>query len=216
MLSVALSVTVVQLVPPATPAQADDGPSADSSDAAWQAWAQDAFDEAEATDWAALSAAEGCRLLDVTVSELVDERANAERGAPADLAVPVVERTEECEATATSARGGAATTAMASGCAATSGPGSLCLARSGSYVTTSFRYDGGGTVTAFLKIYAPSSLSGCPTGPALATGASQTYEDGTRRSLSVYAPDRDGYSSHVWRHVGAGIHSDWGAVCATL
>lgn len=200
----------------AVPVQAGDTPPESMSDAEWATWAEHAFAEAEATDWAALAAADGCRLLEVSVSELVDAQANAERGAPADLAVPVVERTEECGAAPASARGTDATAALVSGCSVTAGPGQLCLTRSGSYVTTSFRYDGGSTIRAFLKLYAPSTLSGCPTGPTVGTGASQSYEQGTRRSLSVYAPDRDGYSSHVWRHVGAGIHTDWGAVCSTL
>lgn len=197
-----------------TPAAADSGSVDDLSDAAWYALADEAADEVEATDWAAVSAAEGCTLVDVSVTEVVDPEANAAAGAPEDLAVPVVEREEICPTSTTTLR-----TAVSAGsdCSTTSGPGTLCISRSGSYVSTSFQYNGSGTISAFLKLYKIStSASGCPTGTALATGSEQSYSNGTRRSLSVYAPSYGGYSSHIWKYVGLGVYTDWGSACGNL
>lgn len=204
-----------------SPAAAETGDADDRSDAAWYALADDAVDEIEATDWAAVSAAEGCVLLDVTVHEVVDPEANAAMGAPADLAVPVVEREEDCSSRPGSLGSDLAfdndartTVAPGSGCSTTSGPGTLCISRSGSYVTTSWRYTGSGTISAYLRLYKISSgASGCPTGTTLATSSTSTYTNGVRRSLSVYATSYGAYSSYVWRHVGLGHYTSWGAAC---
>ena len=196
------------------------------SDAEWYALADDAAAEVEAIDWEQMSAADGCRLVEVDIREVVDEAANAEAGAPEDLAVPVVERLEVCtpltsalvadDDARTDGDKGAAVSA-GSDCSGTSGPGYLCISRSGSYVTTSWRYDGSGTVKAFLKLYRISaSASGCPTGSALATSSTSSYSDGTRRSLTVYAPSYSGYSSHVWKYVGLGVYNDWGSACGAF
>jgi hypothetical protein len=207
-----------------TPASADS--DAEVSDADWYAMADDATAEVEATDWAAVSAEDGCRLVDVEIEEVVDSELNEAMGAPADLAVPVVEREEVCggltsdravsdESRTTS--GLESMVSRGSDCSGTSGPGYLCISRSGSYVTTSFRYDGSGTIKAFLKLYRiSSSASGCPTGSTLATSSTSSYSDGTRRSLTVYAPSYGGYSSHVWRYVGLGVYNNWGSACGVL
>jgi len=207
-----------------TPAAADS--DTDVSDADWYAMADDATAEVEATDWAAVSAEDGCRLVDVEIDEVVDAGANAAMGAPADLAVPVVEREEVCGgltsdrvSSAESRTAGSldAMVSRGSDCSWTSGPGYLCVSRSGSYVTTSFRYDGSSTIKAFLKLYRIStSASGCPTGSTLATSSTNSYGDGTRRSLTVYAPSYGGYSSHVWRYVGFGVYNNWGSACGVL
>lgn len=209
----------------ASPASAD--VQDDLSDAEWYAMADDAVAEVEATDWAEVSAEEGCRLVDVDIREVVDEAANAEAGAPDDLAVPVVERVEVCQpltSALTASSDGARTDGSmgvtvdpGSDCASTSGPGYLCISRSGGYVTTSWRYDGSGSVKAFLKLYRISaSASGCPTGSTLATSSTSSYSDGTRRSLTVYAPSYSGYSSHVWKYVGLGVNTDWGSACGAF
>lgn len=207
-----------------TPTSADS--DADVSDADWYAMADDATAEVEATDWAAVSAEDGCRLVDVEIEEVVDSELNEAMGAPADLAVPVVEREEVCggltsdQAVSGDSRTTGSLEAMVSrgsDCSWTSGPGYLCISRSGSYVTTSFRYDGSGTIKAFLKLYRiSSSASGCPTGSTLATSSTSSYSDGTRRSLTVYAPSYGGYSSHVWRYVGLGVYNNWGSACGVL
>lgn len=173
--------------------------------------ADDAAAEVEATDWEALSAAEGCQLVDITITEVVDADANAEAGAPADMAVTVVEREEICETGAATAM--RTTAARANGCSTTSGPGTLCISRSGNYVSTSFQYNGSNTISAYLRLYKIGSTSGCPTGDVLATSSTQSYSNGTRRSLSVYSPASGAYSSHIWRHVGLGHYTDWGAAC---
>jgi hypothetical protein len=203
-------------------AAADDGDAIASQppDGAtdWSSWAADAAAEAEATDWAAVSRAAGCVLTGVQVQGVVDPVANAAMGAPADLEVTVVERTEECDG-APAARGltleGTAAEA-AGGCASTHGPGTVCLGRSGSYVTTSWRYTGSGTIDAYLRLYRVPSTSGCPTGTAVGSSATQTYTNGTQRSLSVSSPTVQGYSAHVWRYVALGSYTDWGAACGVV
>lgn len=215
----------------AAPATADAEDEGDLSDAEWYAMAEDAAAEVEAIDWAEVSSDDGCRLVDVDITEVVDEAANVAAGAPDDMAVPVVERVEVCDevTTARSVDSGAmsggeslagalgTTVARGSDCSRTSGPGYVCISRSGSYVTTSWRYDGPGTVRAFLKLYRiSSSASGCPTGSALATSSTSSYSDGTRRSLTVYAPGYSGYSSHVWKYVGLGVYSNWGSACGAF
>lgn len=206
------------------PAAADTGGTelSDLSDAEWYDLAEDAAAEVEATDWAAVSAADGCELVDVEIAEVVDADLNAALGAPEDLAVPVVEREETCPTTLGSDLqfdDGIGTTAIPRGsdCSTTSGPGTLCISRSGSYVTSSFRYNGSGSISAFLRIYDISpSATGCPTGDTIATSSTSSYSSGTRRSLTVYAPSWDGYSTHVWRYVGLGHYTDWGAACAAM
>lgn len=196
-----------------TPAAAADPADDKLSDASWYALADDAADEAEATDWAAVSAADGCELVDIEITEVVDPVANAAAGAPSDLAVTVVEREEICSTSSTALRTAAA---RASGCSTTSGPGTLCISRSGNYVSTSFQYNGSGSISAYLRLYKIGSTSGCPTGDVIGTSSTQSYSNGTRRSLSVYQPSSGAYSSHIWRHVGLGHYTDWGAACANL
>lgn len=211
-----------------TTAAADDAGSGEVTDATWYALADDAADELEATDWEALSAADGCELVAVEITEVVDPVANAEAGAPEDLAVTVVEREEVCGGSLTPAlafhgRGesidGAPRAAVAPGsdCSGTSGPGTICISRSGSYVSTSFQYGGSGTISAFLKLYRiSSSASGCPTGDTIATSSTSSYSNGTRRSLTVYAPSYAGYSAHIWKYVGLGVNTNWGSACGVL
>ena len=202
-----------------TPAAADD--TDEISDDAWYALADDAADEIEATDWEAISAADGCVLVDVTVREVVDPQANTDAGAPEDLAVPVVEREEVCPSGTTTltsdlAFGGDMQTNVSPGsdCNGTSGPGTICISRSGSYVATSWQYNGSVTVSAYLKLYDISTgASGCPTGDSLASSSTSSYSNGTRRSLTVYSPSYDGYSSYIWRYVGLGHYTAWGSAC---
>ncbi|HLV54537.1 MAG TPA: hypothetical protein VKY71_03055 [Actinotalea caeni] len=203
----------------AAPASA--GTGADEIGAAeWYEAADDAVAEIEATDWAAISAQQGCRLVDVEVTEVVDPELNAAIGAPADLAVPVVEREERCgglDSSMVAGSGLRTTVAPGSDCSTTSGPGTLCISRSGSYVTTSFRYNGSGTVKAYLRIYKiSSSASGCPTGTTLATSSTASYSNGTQRSLSVYAPSSGAFSSYVWRYVALNHYTAWGSACGVL
>ncbi len=220
-------VSATSLLGMSTAAAAEASDGSDTDDTSAQEWADvadAAAQEAASTDWAAMSAAVGCVLVDVEVTEAVSEEINAALGAPEDLALPVVEREERCSGDArptqapTTQSGVEARLAMAgSDCAATDGPGQVCISRSGSYVTTSFQYAGSGTIRAFLKIYdTPDGASSCPTGTTLATGATSTYSDGTRRSLSVYAPQSGGYSAHVWKYLGVGINTNWGAACGDL
>src|SRR5690606_41036111 len=126
----------------AAPASA--GTGADEIGAAeWYEAADDAVAEIEATDWAAISAQQGCRLVDVEVTEVVDPELNAAIGAPADLAVPVVEREERCAGLDSSmAAGSGLRTPVAPGrnCSTPSGPAPLSIAGSGSYGTASLRY----------------------------------------------------------------------------
>ncbi|WP_420111431.1 hypothetical protein [Pseudactinotalea sp.] len=196
-----------------SPATASDPAADERSDDSWYAWADDAADEVEATDWEALSAADGCELVDLTIAEVVDPVANAAVGAPEDLAVTVVEREEICSTSSAALR---TASVRASGCSTTSGPGTLCISRSGNYVSTSFQYNGSSTISAYLRLYKIGSTSGCPTGTVLATSSTQSYSNGTRRSLSVYSPSSGAYSSHVWRHVGLGHYTDWGAACGNF
>lgn len=204
----------------AVPASAD--ADTEVSDAEWYELADDAADEVEATDWEALSAQDGCELVDIEIAEVVDPELNAALGAPEDLAIPVVEREEHCPTTFGSELvfdDSAGTTALPRGsdCSSTSGPGTLCISRSGSYITTSFRYSGSGSIKAFLRIYEISSgANGCPTGDTIATSSTASYSSGTRRSLTVYSPSWDGYSSHIWRYVGLGHYTSWGSACAAM
>lgn len=212
------------------------------TDAEWYDLAEEAVADAEGTDWGAVAQASGCELVSVTVTEVVDPVANAAQGAPEDLAVPVIEREEDCGPLVTvlgegseaagpgvedgttddggdEAAGGdnAIDVGRGSDCSGTDGPGTVCTYRSGSYVTTSFRYSGSGTIRAFLKIYdIPTSASGCPTGTGLATGGVYSYSDGTRRTVSVYSPRYDAYSGHVWKYVGVGVYTNWGAACGII
>lgn len=204
----------------AAPATAD---AEDPSDAEWYALADEAVAEVEATDWAALSAQDGCKLVELEITEVVDPELNEALGAPEDLAVPVVEREEMCAGLDSSlvfdggerTDGGMGTmVSRGSDCSSTSGPGRLCIARSGNYVSTSFRYSGSGSIKAYLRLYDIStSASGCPTGSTIATGSTSSYSYGTQRSLTVYSPSYDAYSSYIWRYVGLGHYTAWGSAC---
>lgn len=207
----------VALAVPAS-ADSDDVGTVDApmSVAQWHDWEQDSAAEAAATDWEQVARDAGCELTAVRVRTVVDPVANEAMGAPSDLEVTVVERTESCGSSAPLAARTMAAESAAGGCSGTHGPGTICIGRSGSFVTTSWRYTGSGTIEAYLRVYRVGSTAGCPTGTALGTSATQTYTTGVQRSLSVSAPTVQGYSSHVWRYVGLGAYTDWGAACGTL
>src|SRR5699024_11553217 len=98
--SLALLVTGASLPALAQAPIVDDAanPAPERSPGEWRAWADDLRAELEATDWAALSQADGCELTSVEIVDVVDAQANAEAGAPADLALPIVQREEDCAA----------------------------------------------------------------------------------------------------------------------
>lgn len=223
--SLALLVTGASLPAAAHAPLADDvaGPAPDRSPAEWRAWADDLRTELEATDWAALSEASGCELTSVEIVDVVDGQANAEAGAPADLALPVVHREEDCAAALAEGIDAPAAappsfTALgaqvaASSCRGVTG-GRSCIARSGSYVTGSYTYYGSGTTSGFSRLYRVSSLSGCPRGTTMATSSDSTLGYGGRSSVTA-ALGAGKYSMHFWRKVLIG-HSDTGGACAAL
>ncbi|MPV49648.1 MULTISPECIES: hypothetical protein [unclassified Pseudactinotalea] len=190
------------------------------SHAEWQAWAGDLRAELEGTDWAALSRAAGCELTSVSLTEVVDPEANEALGAPADLALPVVEREEHCAPglaagafTQQAPMPAGAFAAAAGSCEGVTG-GRACISRSGSYVTGSYTYYGSGTTNGFSRLYKISSLSGCPRGTTMATSGSSTLGYGDRSSITT-ALGTGSYSMHFWRKVFIG-HSDTGGACAYL
>ncbi len=211
------------------------------SPAEWSAWAQDLRTELEGTDWGALSAAQGCELTSVRIVDVVDPAANATLGAPDDLALPLVQRQEDCGEAIAAGRplsaAPAPTTLSVPGdlgdraddrpeappaaslaaagleCDGVTG-GRACISRSGSWVTGSYTYYSSGSTSGFSRLYAISSLSGCPRGTTVATGPSSTLGYGDRSSVSGVLGSGN-YSMHFWRKVLIG-HSDTGGVCAYL
>ncbi|MFI2105389.1 hypothetical protein ACH436_19005 [Isoptericola sp. NPDC019693] len=203
-------------------------PAPGSPASEWEAWAAQERAAAEATDWKADSAARGCTLEDVTISEEVDRDYNLAMGAPADLSTHRVDLLEDCNdattvaedgATASrTATAGASTLALPSGnrCASTSGPGTMCLSKSSGRVYASWQYRGSGSVSGFLRVYRVSSgASGCPTGTTWLTGAGSTWSSGDTRTISKTRTTAGGYSAHIWKKVTIG-HTDWGGVCSVL
>ncbi|QOR72019.1 hypothetical protein IM660_07195 [Ruania alkalisoli] len=195
-----------------------EAPDAESTDAEWNEWADALEEEVRTTDWAADSAARGCELVSMDIRHTTVPE---ERGGPAGLTVPVVERTEDCTETtsisqspSTQNRTTATYSAMASACAGTSGPGTICLSRSGSYVNYSFTYHGSSSPTGFLRLYERSSSSGCGTGTTVDTSVSWTFGSGQTRSWST-PTGYDHYAASFWRKTTFG-HTNWGTVCDTL
>ncbi|UFU04111.1 hypothetical protein LQF12_05860 [Ruania suaedae] len=190
-----------------------DTPGQESTDDEWRAWATALEEEVRITDWAADSAARGCELVSI---DITDTTVPEDQGAPAGLTIPLVERSEDCT-TASSLSQQRATgsfSALASACTSTSGPGTICLSRSGSYVTSSFTYRGSSSPNGFVRIYQRSSSSGCGTGSTIATGGSYTYSNGETHSVSAYA-GYGHYSGSFWRKTTFG-HTNWGTVCDSL
>jgi hypothetical protein len=207
-------------------------PAPGSAAGTWEAWAADERADAEATDWAADSAARGCELIDVTITDEVDVGYNRAMGAPDGLSTHRVDLEEDCsdasmavtEGAATkdgSARAvddGAAAYAVPSGnrCSSTTGPGTMCLSKSSGRIYASWKYSGSGSVSGFIRVYRiSSSSSGCPTGSTWLTGSESTWSSGTTRTISKSAGSYGGYSSHFWKKVTIG-HTNWGGTCAVL
>ncbi|MEL7977728.1 hypothetical protein AAG589_17820 [Isoptericola sp. F-RaC21] len=199
-------------------------PAPGSPASEWESWAAQERADAEATDWEADSAARGCTLEDVTISEEVDRDYNLAMGAPADLATHRVDLLEDCgdaaaaDTASRAATSEASTLALPSGnrCASTSGPGTMCLSKSSGRIYASWQYRGSGSVSGFLRIYRVSSgASGCPTGTTWLTGGSSTWRNGDTRTISKTRTSAGGYSAHIWKKVTIG-HTDWGGVCSVL
>lgn len=191
------------------------GPTASQSE--WQEWSQDLFTQARSTDWAADSARRGCELISVDiVSTTVPE--GTWEGAPADLQVPVINRTEDCSVGAegpAAANAPAVRSARSGGCSSTSGPGTICLSRYSNYLTASFTYRGSGSPDGFIRIYDRNTSAGCDTGATLATSSVSSYRPGQTRSVTGYAPGHGPYSASFWHDLWIGS-SNWGTVCRTL
>ncbi len=231
--ALALGIALVGATGPASAGQPTETPPGmpdDGSVQEWEAWAAQDRADAEATDWAADSAARGCELIDVTITDEVDPDYNASLGAPADLATARVELEEDCsaasmavtedDATKSGARslddGAAYSVPAGSRCSSTSGPGTMCLSKSSGRIYASWKYRGSGSVTGFMRVYRiSSSSSGCPTGSTWLTGSERTWSSGTTRTISKTAGSYGAYSAHFWKKTWYG-HSDWGGTCAKL
>ncbi|WP_418275305.1 hypothetical protein ACNHYB_10575 [Isoptericola jiangsuensis] len=214
-----------------TEASTDQGdlPAPGSSDARWEAWAAEDRATIEATDWAAASAGRGCELVELEIVTEVDAAYNASVGAPADLATARADMVEDCDnptAESLAKKAGAngllatdvSTTAIGSGstCATTHGPGTICISKSSGIVYNSWRYDGSGSVSGFLRIYKiPTSSSSCYRGSTWLTGSDMTWSSGMTRSIGKTRAGYSGYSAHIWKKVTIG-HTDWGRACAKL
>lgn len=230
--ALALGVTLTAVAPSQASTTAENlpgVPAPGSPASEWEAWAAQERAAAEATDWKADSAARGCTLEDVTISEEVDRDYNLAMGAPADLATHRVDLLEDCDDAATAVTDGtttasraatseASTLALPSGnrCAYTSGPGTMCLSKSNGRIYATWKYRGSGSMTGFLRIYRVSSgVSGCPTGTTWLTGPSSKWYSGDTRTISKTRTSAGGYSAHIWKKVTIG-HTDWGGVCSVL
>ncbi|WP_402469581.1 hypothetical protein [Isoptericola aurantiacus] len=200
-------------------------PEAGSPRAVWEAWAADERAEAEATDWEADSAARGCELDEVSISDEVDVSYNRAMGAPDDLATHRVDMVESCDGPAATGgttlrtgEGTVSTLAIGSGsdCDSTSGPGTVCIYKSSGRIYASWKYRGSGSVSGFLRIYRiPTSASGCYRGDTWLTGPERTWSSGMTRSISKTRTSYSGYSAHIWKKVWIG-HTDWGSTCSKL
>lgn len=231
--ALALGIALAGAAGPATAGQPAENPSGvpdpGSSAQEWQAWAARDHADAEATDWAADSAARGCELIDVTITSEVDPGYNASMGAPADLATARVELEEDCSAASMAVTedaqksatrslddGAAYSVPAGSRCSSTSGPGTMCLSKSSGRIYASWKYRGSGSVTGFMRVYRISSGSdGCPTGSTWLTGGERTWSSGTTRTISKTAGSYGAYSAHFWKKTWYG-HTDWGGTCAKL
>ncbi len=230
--ALALGVTLTAVAPSQAASTAENlpgVPAPGSPAGEWEAWAAQERAAAEATDWKADSAARGCTLKDVTISDEVDRDYNLAMGAPADLATHRVDLLEDCDEAATAVDDGASTAsraatseastlALPSGnrCAYTSGPGTMCLSKSSGRIYATWKYRGSGSMTGFMRIYRVSSgVSGCPTGTTWLTGASSKWYSGDTRTISKTRTSAGGYSAHIWKKVTIG-HTDWGGVCTVL
>ncbi|CAM3430963.1 hypothetical protein [Isoptericola cucumis] len=226
----ALATTAGSTAAVAAPENLPGVPEAGSPAKAWEKWAAQERADAKATDWEADAAARGCELQDVTITSEVDREYNLAMGAPADLETHRVELAERCDGAASlagevgSADGDAtrSATTLAAGlpsgsqCDTTEGPGVVCLWKDSGRIYSSWRYEGSGTVTGFLRIYRVSTgSSGCPTGSTWLTGADSSWSNGTTRTVSKTRTQAGGYATHVWKKVVIG-HTNWGSTCASL
>jgi hypothetical protein len=233
----ATALTVTFALAAVTPASANDDvtapvdtagvPEPGSSDAVWEAWAAADRAEVEGTDWAAAAAGRGCELVELEIVDQVDAARNAELGAPADLRTARAEMIEDCpEPAADTLADGTSgfdspdvsTTAIGSGnkCASTHGPGTICISKSSGMIYNSWRYNGSGSVSGFLRIYKiPTSASSCYRGTTWLTGSTMTWSKGMTRSIGLTRAGYSGYSAHIWKKVAIG-HTDWGRACSKL
>ncbi|SDS05229.1 hypothetical protein SAMN04489860_0683 [Paraoerskovia marina] len=194
-------------------------PTAESADAEWRAWAQAVTNDARLR---ADDPSPGCTVVESSVELVVDADANAQIGAPADLAMPVVRAVEDCgdeaaEAAAKPARGidAAPQARLASGnrCAYVSG-GKICISDSGSTIRGT--YTASSSTRGFVRLYQISpSASGCPTGSTRATSSERSLSAGQTLSTWFYQTQNSGYNATFWRDVTWG-HTKAGSVCALL
>lgn len=219
---------LVTASPPASAAPEPDSPTdlpePGSEDSQWQTWATDDRADAASHDWAADSAARGCELIEIEITEEVDALYNESLGAPADLATVRVDRLEECEQDATQQQehttAEAAPTAVPPGpsrCnSGTKGPGTICISSSGGWVNASWQYRGSGSVSGFLRVYQISTgATGCPTGTTWLTSPTMTWNSGQTRTTSKSRSQSGAYSAHIWRSTSIGS-TTWGSTCARL
>ncbi|WP_277212082.1 hypothetical protein [Isoptericola croceus] len=193
----------------------------------WESWAADERAEAEATDWAADAATRGCELQEVEITDEVDVDYNRAMGAPDDLATHRVDLVEDCSTPKaerlmstldTAAVTDATTMSLSTGtsCSSTKGPGTACVYLSGGRIYASWKYNGSGSVSGFLRVYQiPASSSSCYRGSTWLTGPSATWSSGMTRSISKTKTTTTGYSAHIWKKVAVG-HTDWGSACSRL
>lgn len=197
-------------------------PDASASADAWHAWAAALAADAHTR---ADDPSPGCTIVDTQVELVVDAAANAQLGAPADLAMPVVRTVEDCgksaAAAAAPARGVAsgpeaapqARLGSGSRCGYVTG-GRLCLSDSGSTIRGTFTAST--STRGFVRLYQISPWSsGCPTGSTRATSSERSLRAGQTLSTWFYQTQNSGYNATFWRDVAWG-HSKAGSVCAIL
>lgn len=199
-------------------------PAAGASESEWEEWASAETARAQAFDWAADSAARGCELVSVDITQEVDADFNESMGAPADLQTFLADRLENCDpkvaaslvaestpmATTSSAQP-SSTVPRGTRCVSSRGPGTICIHRTGGMLSGSWLNSSGGNITGYLRLGRITvNSTACPGGTHLMTGPTSRWNSGQTRTISR-TQGAGTYSVHMWQG-----NSRLGATCAQL
>lgn len=191
------------------------------TDAEWRAWAGEHL--GEALDLGTYARERGCVLVSGDVNVVVNESANREMGAPAELSLPMVTMALDCSAqqqrlAAPNLASSTRTTRWLAQRSSAALGGTLRIGRNGTWVEGEYtRYLSGGVFTGRVDLHKRSTSStACSTPGKIANNIDRTIEGGaTLLAMAPQAPAGYRYSAYLWKRNAIGS-SNLGGVCTSI